>query len=195
MPMLDACVCVCSLYVYGVILVLDVRCGVRPCVLEAVRRCAQCCSMPPPRVPRKRPKVISIWSSHQSRVLFFPTRCHHTPTLFLSRPVGLSIRETRISFCYGKFLIKLAAYGVVVVPPLRNDDIVDGETVMPASDTPTITPPEPVFNLTIHRASYHVEAATGPGHYSNYMSLSAAAFSRMWSGLSGLRSWPLSLSM
>ena len=126
---------------------------------------------------------------------FLPHPCHHTPTLFLSRPVGLSIRETRISFCYGKFLIKLAAYGVVVVPPLRNDDIVDGETVMPASDTPTITPPEPVFNLTIHRASYHVEAATGPGHYSNYMSLSAAAFSRMWSGLSGLRSWPLSLSI
>jgi hypothetical protein len=50
----------------------------------------------------------------------------------------------------------------VVVPPSGNNDIINEETMVPLSDTTTYMPPEPLFNLTIHRASYHVEAATGP---------------------------------
>ena len=56
-----------------------------------------------------------------------------------------------------------AAYGVVLVPPSRVDDSVEAEIVAAASGDIIYTPPEPVLNLTIYRASYHVETASGPG--------------------------------
>jgi hypothetical protein len=49
------------------------------------------------------------------------------------------------------------AYAVVVVPPSRGADVIGPA---PVDD---FTPPQPVLRLSMHRASYHVDAAGGPG--------------------------------
>lgn len=48
----------------------------------------------------------------------------------------------------------LAVYGVVVVPILRDTDLVEP----PVLDALQYTPPQPVLNLSIHRAIYHVNS-------------------------------------